>query len=74
MIAYKYIEVLEEAGLPSGVINFIPGSGSEIGDYIVNHPKTRFISFTGSKEVGQGIYEKGCESSTRSNLVKTCHC
>lgn len=61
VIAYKYIEVLEEAGLPSGVINFIPGSGSEIGDYIVNHPKTRFISFTGSKEVGQGIYEKAAK-------------
>lgn len=61
VIAYKYIEVLEEAGLPAGVINFIPGSGSEIGDYIVNHPKTRFISFTGSKEVGMGIYEKAAK-------------
>jgi 1-pyrroline-5-carboxylate dehydrogenase len=46
------VEVLEESGLPNGVINFIPGSGAEIGDYMVNHPKIRFISFTGSKEVG----------------------
>ena len=61
VIAYKYIEALEEAGLPAGVINFIPGSGAEIGDYIVNHPKTRFISFTGSKEVGMGIYEKAAK-------------
>lgn len=61
VIAYKFIEVLEEAGLPKGVINFIPGSGSEIGDYIVNHPKTRFISFTGSKEVGISIYEKAAK-------------
>jgi 1-pyrroline-5-carboxylate dehydrogenase len=61
VIAYKFIEVLEEAGLPAGVINFIPGSGSEIGDYIVNHPKIRFISFTGSKEVGINIYERAAK-------------
>ncbi|TNF09121.1 MAG: L-glutamate gamma-semialdehyde dehydrogenase, partial [Bacillota bacterium] len=61
VIAYKFVEVLEEAGLPNGVINFIPGSGAEIGDYIVNHPKIRFISFTGSKEVGISIYEKAAK-------------
>jgi 1-pyrroline-5-carboxylate dehydrogenase len=61
VIAYKFVEVLEEAGLPHGVINFIPGSGAEIGDYIVNHPKTRFISFTGSKEVGISIYERAAK-------------
>jgi 1-pyrroline-5-carboxylate dehydrogenase len=61
VIAYKFVEVLEEAGLPHGVLNFIPGSGSEIGDYVVQHPKTRFISFTGSKEVGMSIYEKAAK-------------
>ncbi|MBU1142174.1 MAG: L-glutamate gamma-semialdehyde dehydrogenase [Firmicutes bacterium] len=61
VIAYKFVEVLEESGLPNGVINFIPGSGAEIGDYIVNHPKIRFISFTGSKEVGISIYEKAAK-------------
>jgi 1-pyrroline-5-carboxylate dehydrogenase len=61
VIAYKFMELLEEAGLPDGVISFIPGSGAEIGDYIVNHPKTRFISFTGSKDVGMGIYEKAAK-------------
>jgi 1-pyrroline-5-carboxylate dehydrogenase len=61
VIAYKYVEVLEEAGLPNGVINFIPGSGREIGDYIVNHPKIRFISFTGSKDVGIQIYERAAK-------------
>jgi 1-pyrroline-5-carboxylate dehydrogenase len=45
VIAYKFVEVMEEAGLPAGVINFVPGSGREVGNYIVNHPKTRFISF-----------------------------
>ncbi|MBN2300382.1 MAG: L-glutamate gamma-semialdehyde dehydrogenase [Acholeplasmataceae bacterium] len=61
VIAYKFIEVLEEAGLPSGVVNFLPGSGAVIGDYIVEHPKIRFISFTGSKQVGMGIYEKAAK-------------
>lgn len=58
VVAYKFIEVLEEAGMPAGVVNFIPGSGSEIGDYIVDHARTRFISFTGSREVGTRIYER----------------
>ncbi|HNZ50768.1 MAG TPA: L-glutamate gamma-semialdehyde dehydrogenase [Bacilli bacterium] len=61
VIAYHFVQVMEEAGLPAGVINFIPGRGSEIGEWIVNHPKTRFISFTGSKEVGIAIYEKAAK-------------
>ncbi|MEK3887702.1 L-glutamate gamma-semialdehyde dehydrogenase [Bacillus sp. FSL K6-3431] len=61
IIAAKFIEVLEEAGLPNGVVNFIPGSGTEIGDYLVDHPKTRFISFTGSREVGTRIYERAAK-------------
>ncbi len=58
VIAYKFIEVLEEAGMPAGVVNFIPGPGSEVGDYLVDHPRTRFISFTGSREVGTRIFER----------------
>ena len=58
VVAAKFVEVMEEAGLPAGVINFVPGSGSEVGDYLVDHPKTRFVSFTGSREVGTRIYER----------------
>ncbi|GIN88645.1 1-pyrroline-5-carboxylate dehydrogenase [Heyndrickxia sporothermodurans] len=58
IVAAKFVEVLEEAGLPKGVLNFVPGSGSEVGDYLVDHPKTRFISFTGSRDVGLRIYER----------------
>ncbi|KHF39207.1 L-glutamate gamma-semialdehyde dehydrogenase [Halalkalibacter okhensis] len=61
VVAAKFIEVLEEAGLPAGVVNYIPGSGSEVGDYLVDHPKTRFISFTGSREVGVRIYERAAK-------------
>ncbi|MGM9926896.1 MAG: L-glutamate gamma-semialdehyde dehydrogenase [Bacillus sp. (in: firmicutes)] len=58
VIAAKFVEVMEEAGLPAGVLNYVPGSGAEIGDYLVEHPKTRFVSFTGSREVGCRIYER----------------
>ena len=61
VVAYKFIEVLEEAGMPAGVVNFIPGPGSEVGDYLVDHPNTRFISFTGSKEVGLRIAERSAK-------------
>jgi len=57
-IAAKFVEVLEEAGMPDGVVNFCPGSGSSFGDAIVDHPKTRFIAFTGSKAVGLEINER----------------
>lgn len=57
-IAYKFFEILEEAGLPAGVVNFMTGSGAEVGDIVVDHPKTRFIAFTGSREIGLRINER----------------
>jgi 1-pyrroline-5-carboxylate dehydrogenase len=58
LIASRFIEILEEAGLPGGVVNFIPGGGSDVGNTIVEHPLTRLVAFTGSKQVGLGIQEK----------------
>lgn len=55
------MEMLEEAGAPDGLVNFVCGSGPVIGDYLVEHPKSRFISFTGSKAVGTSIYEKAAK-------------
>jgi len=54
-IAAKFVELLEEVGMPEGVVNFCPGAGSSFGDAIVAHPKTRYIAFTGSREVGLHI-------------------
>ncbi len=54
---WMFFNLMREAGLPAGVINFIAGSGSSVGDILVGHPKTRFVSFTGSKEVGIRINE-----------------
>lgn len=70
VIAAKFVEVLEEAGVPKGVVNFVPGSGSLIGDAIVAHPLTRFISFTGSKEVGLHINELAAKTQPGQKWIK----
>ena len=57
VVAAKFMEIMDEAGVPDGVINFVPGSSGEIGDYMVGHRDTNFVSFTGSKEVGLQIDE-----------------
>ena len=60
-IAAKFVEVLIEAGMPDGVVNFCPGSGATFGNAIVEHPKTRFVAFTGSKEVGLDIHARAAQ-------------
>lgn len=57
MMGYLFYEIMKQAGLPDGVLNFLPGSGGEVGDNLVAHPKVRFIAFTGSMEVGIHINE-----------------
>ena len=69
-IAAKFVEVLEEAGMPGGVVNFCPGSGATFGNAIVEHPKTRFIAFTGSKEVGLDIHERAARSQPGQIWIK----
>jgi 1-pyrroline-5-carboxylate dehydrogenase len=58
VIAARMVEIFHEAGLPRNVLQFIPGPGGSVGDTMVTHPLTRFISFTGSREVGVGIFQK----------------
>ena len=57
MMAVRLVEILEEAGLPKGVLNLVLGSGSELGDHIVKHPSVDLISFTGSSDTGAHISE-----------------
>src|SRR5450631_1406882 len=54
-IAAKFVELLEDAGMPEGVVNFCPGAGASFGDAVVAHPKMRDTAFTGSREVGLHI-------------------
>jgi 1-pyrroline-5-carboxylate dehydrogenase len=72
LIGYKVAKILYDAGVPGDVLNFITGPGSVAGNYLVEHPKTRFISFTGSKEVGCGIYEKAGRVYPGQIWLKRC--
>ena len=58
MVGWGFMRAVADAGFPPGVINFVPGSGSAIGDHLVDHPKIRFVNFTGSKEVGLRIAQR----------------
>jgi 1-pyrroline-5-carboxylate dehydrogenase len=69
-IAAKFIEVLEEAGMPEGVVNFCPGAGASFGNAIVEDPRTRFISFTGSKAVGLQIHESAAKTRPGQIWIK----
>jgi 1-pyrroline-5-carboxylate dehydrogenase len=69
-IAARFIDVLEEAGMPGGVVNFCPGSGATFGNAIVEHAKTRFIAFTGSKEVGLDIHERAAKTQAGQIWIK----
>lgn len=57
-IGYRLCEIFWNQGIPKGVLNYLTGPGHIVGTRLVEHPQTRFIAFTGSKEVGIGIYEK----------------
>jgi len=70
VIAAWFVDLLEEVGVPPGVVNFVPGSGAEIGDLIVTHPKIRFVSFTGSKEVGLRINELAAKPQPGQKWIK----
>jgi 1-pyrroline-5-carboxylate dehydrogenase len=69
-IAARFLDVLEEAGMPPGVVNFCPGSGSTFGNAIVEHPKTRLIAFTGSKGVGLDIHARAAQTKPGQVWIK----
>jgi len=69
-IAYQFMRILEEVGLPAGIVNFLPGSGSAIGDTLVDHPQVRFIAFTGSRDVGLRIYERAAKRQPGQRWLK----
>ncbi|MFW6075649.1 MAG: L-glutamate gamma-semialdehyde dehydrogenase [Chloroflexota bacterium] len=70
VIGYKIFELMRQAGVPDGVVNFLPGSGEEIGDTLVDHPRTRFVAFTGSKAVGMRIYERAAKVQPGQQWLK----
>ncbi|QHS50798.1 L-glutamate gamma-semialdehyde dehydrogenase [Edaphobacter sp. 12200R-103] len=69
-IAARFLSILEEAGLPDGVVNLCPGEGPDFGSAIVAHPQTRFIAFTGSKAVGLEIHESAARTRPGQKFIK----
>ncbi len=69
-IGAKVAEMIAEAGFPPGVFNFVPGSGATAGNAMVEHPKTRMIAFTGSKEVGLNIVQKAATAQPGQIWIK----
>lgn len=72
LVAAGLMKMLIEAGVPAGVVNFLPGYGEEVGEYLVNHPKTTTIAFTGSKAVGLHILQKASVVQKGQQHVKRC--
>jgi 1-pyrroline-5-carboxylate dehydrogenase len=70
VLGAKVAEIFEEAGAPAGVVNFVPGYGSEIGDYLVTDARTRFISFTGSMKTGLRINELAARQIEKQRWIK----
>jgi 1-pyrroline-5-carboxylate dehydrogenase len=69
-IAAKFFEALEEAGLPAGVVNFCPGAGATFGNGVVAHPKTRYVAFTGSRDVGLDIHSRAAQPQKGQVWIK----
>jgi 1-pyrroline-5-carboxylate dehydrogenase len=70
LIAARFVDLLEEAGVPQGVVSFLPGPGGAIGDALVQHPLTRFVSFTGSREVGLRINQLAAQAAEGQVWIK----
>ncbi|KGX91120.1 aldehyde dehydrogenase [Pontibacillus halophilus JSM 076056 = DSM 19796] len=68
LMAFELVKIMEEAGLPSGVLNVVFGSGSEVGTSLVEHPDIRVISFTGSNDTGRTIASKCGEQLKKVSL------
>ena len=70
VIAAKFMEILRDAGIPDGVVNYLPGVGEEVGPALVSHPDVNIIAFTGSRAVGLAINKLAAETDSRQQGVK----
>lgn len=70
MMGWLFADIMQKVGLPDGVLNFFVASGAEAGDYLVTHPKTRFIAFTGSMDVGLRINELAAKKTEGQIWIK----
>jgi len=70
VIAAKFMEILRDAGIPDGVVNYLPGVGEEVGPALVSHPDVNVIAFTGSRAVGLSINKLAADTDSRQQGVK----
>ncbi len=70
MMGWLFADIMKEVGLPAGVLNYFVASGSEAGDYLVGHPKTRFVTFTGSMLVGLHVNELAAKTAPGQIWIK----
>ncbi len=70
VIAARFMQIVEEAKVPAGVVNFLTGSGADVGEMLIGHPKVRFITFTGSREVGLHIVEEAGKTKQGQIWIK----
>lgn len=70
LIAARFVEVMDEAGIPPEVLQFLPGPGAQTGDVLTSDPLTRFISFTGSREVGLRISRMAADVAPGQRWIK----
>ncbi|MBI2948812.1 MAG: L-glutamate gamma-semialdehyde dehydrogenase, partial [Verrucomicrobia bacterium] len=74
VVAAWFMEILRRAGVPAGVVTFLPGCGEDIGEYLVNHPEVDLIAFTGSREVGLRIWEAAGRTQAGQRQLKKVIC
>jgi RHH-type transcriptional regulator, proline utilization regulon repressor / proline dehydrogenase / delta 1-pyrroline-5-carboxylate dehydrogenase len=74
IIGHQLVEVFQEAGLPDGVFNYLPGRGAVMGDFLVEHPAVSLIAFTGSLGVGRRIYQKAAAVHPGQRYLKRVIC
>jgi len=69
-VAARFVQIMEEVHLPAGVLNFLPGPGGGIGDVLVGHARTRFVAFTGSRDVGLRINRLIAQQAAGQTWIK----
>ena len=73
LVGWGFMQILEDVEVPPGVVNYLPGAGADIGDALVDHPRTRFVNFTGSKEVGLRIAKRSAEVHPGQRWMKRAY-
>ncbi|MFQ5462933.1 MAG: proline dehydrogenase family protein, partial [Phycisphaerae bacterium] len=70
VIGAKLVEILHNVGFPGGVVNYLPGSGEEVGAHLVAHPDVNVVAFTGSQRVGSQVLRRGCDVGTGQTFIR----